>query len=330
MASRTKDAFEKELRLLVWELRDNPYRRFLVAFLLIWAIPFLTIVYLVTHGTEDPSQLSLDSTWLILLLLFVSSVGGGLLALKMLNNILDKLVAYFIRAKRQDELKSRFVATISHELKSPLMVLQTNFSNLSAGFAGPITENQQAIVSTCQNVIDRMDQLIVGVLELYKIEAGMITLNLTNCDAAHLLHAQLSEMSSLFAQKGIEVISKITQSALPVRWDGPKMSIVFNNLLSNALKYTPGKGTVSTELEVLDDFLKFEIQNTGEQIPKEHLETIFARFEKLHPEMQGYGLGLAISRDIIEAHGGRIWAESRPLRNCFIIYVPKEAGKTNG
>jgi signal transduction histidine kinase len=330
MASKTKDVFEKELRLLIWELRDNPYRRFLVAFLLIWAIPFLTIVYLVMHSIDGPSQLSIDSIWLILLLLFVISVGGGLLALRMLNNILDKLVAYFIRAKRQDELKSRFVATISHELKSPLMALQTNFSNLSAGFAGPITENQQAIVETCQSVIDRMDQLIVGVLDLYKIESGMIALNLTDCDAAHLLHAQQSEMSSLFAQKGIEVSSKIPQSAFPVRWDGPKMSIVFNNLLSNALKYTPEKGRVSTQLESLDDFLKFEIQNTGEQIPKEHLETIFARFEKLHPEAEGYGLGLAISRDIIEAHGGRIWAESRPQKNCFIIYVPKEAGKTNG
>ena len=330
MASRIKDAFEKELRLLVWELRDNPYRRFLVAFLLIWAIPFLTIVYLVMHGTEGPSQLSIDSTWLILLLLFAISVGGGLLALRMLNNILDKLVAYFIRAKRQDELKSRFVATISHELKSPLMVLQTNFSNLSAGFAGPITENQQAIVETCQKVIDRMDQLIVGVLDLYKIESGMIALNLTACDAAHLLHTQQSEMSSLFAQKGIEVISKIPQSAFPVRWDSPKMSIVFNNLLSNALKYTLEKGRVSTQLESLDDFLKFEIQNTGEQIPREHLETIFARFEKLHPEVEGYGLGLAISRDIIEAHGGRIWAESHPPKNCFIIYIPKEAGITNG
>jgi signal transduction histidine kinase len=330
MASRTKEAFEKELRLLVWELRDNPYRRFLVAFLLIWAIPFLTIVYLVMYGTEGPSQLSIDSTWLILLLLFAISVGGGLLALRMLNNILDKLVAYFIRAKRQDELKSRFVATISHELKSPLMVLQTNFSNMSAGFAGPITENQQAIVETCQKVIDRMDQLIVSVLDLYKIESGMITLKLTACDAAQLLQAQQSEMSSLFAQKGIEVISKIPQSAFPVRWDGPKMSIVFNNLLSNALKYTPEKGRVSTELEALDDFLKFEIQNAGEQIPKENLETIFARFEKLHPEVEGYGLGLAISRDIIEAHGGRIWAESHPPKNCFIIYIPKEAGITNG
>jgi len=330
MASRTKEAFEKELRLLVWELRDNPYRRFLVAFLLIWAIPFLTIVYLVMYGTEGPSQLPIDSTWLILLLLFAISVGGGLLALRMLNNILDKLVAYFIRAKRQDELKSRFVATISHELKSPLMVLQTNFSNMSAGFAGPITENQQAIVETCQKVIDRMDQLIVSVLDLYKIESGMITLKLTACDAAQLLQAQQSEMSSLFAQKGIEVISKIPQSAFPVRWDGPKMSIVFNNLLSNALKYTPEKGRVSTELEALDDFLKFEIQNAGEQIPKENLETIFARFEKLHPEVEGYGLGLAISRDIIEAHGGRIWAESHPPKNCFIIYIPKEAGITNG
>jgi hypothetical protein len=74
MASRTKEAFEKELRLLVWELRDNPYRRFLVAFLLICAIPFLTIVYLVMYGTEGPSQLSIDSTWLILLL-FVRDLG---------------------------------------------------------------------------------------------------------------------------------------------------------------------------------------------------------------------------------------------------------------
>jgi signal transduction histidine kinase len=330
MASKTKYDFEKELRLLVWELRDDPYRRFLVAFLLIWAIPFLTIVYLVVYGIGDPSQYSIYSTCVILLLLVAISVGGGILALRMLNNILDKLIAYFIRAKRQDELKSRFVSTISHELKSPLMVLQTNFSNLSAGFAGSITENQKYIVETCQSVIDRMNQLIIGVLELYRIESGMITLNITACDAVHLLQTQQSELNSLFEQKGIEVISKIPQSAFPVRWDGPKMSIVFNNLLSNAMKYTPEKGRVSSQIESVDDFLKFEIQNTGKQIPKEHLETIFARFEKLQPEAEGYGLGLAISRDIIEAHGGRIWAESSPQKNCFIFYLPKEARTTNG
>jgi signal transduction histidine kinase len=329
MAARTKDILEKELRLLVWELRDNPYRRFLIAFLLIWAIPFLTIIFLVMRDTKGPSETPL-SIPLILFLLLVISVGGGVLALRMLNNILDKLVVYFIRAKRQDELKSRFVATISHELKSPLMVLQTNFSNLSAGFAGPVTEDQQAIVQTCQGVIDRMDQLILSVLDLYKIESGMISLDLSDGDAASLLNDQLAEMGSLFGKKGISITAKIPQSGFPVRWDGPKMSIVFNNLLSNALKYTPEEGAVSIQLEPLDNFLKFEIQNTGEQIPKEHLETIFARFEKLHPEVEGYGLGLAISRDIIEAHGGRIWAESSPSRNCFIIYVPKEALKTDG
>jgi two-component system sensor histidine kinase VicK len=108
------------------------------------------------------------------------------------------------------------------------------------------------------------------------------------------------------------------------------MCCVFNNLLSNALKYTPEKGTITCELESLDEFLKIEIQNTGKHIPKRSLETIFARFEKLDPYVEGYGLGLAISRDIIEAHGGRIWAESHPQKNCFIIYVPKEAGTTNG
>ena len=330
MAFRTKEVFEKELRLLVWELRDNPYRRFLIAFLLIWAIPFLTILYLIIHGREGAYQISIPSTIMILSLLFVISVGGSVLALRMLNNILAKLVTYFIRAKRQDELKSRFVATISHELKSPLMTLRTNFSNLSASFAGPITEDQRAIVESCQSVIDRMNQLIVGILDLYKIESGMVSLTLADFDAAQLLRIQWSEISSLFKQKKLQIVPRIPTGNFLVRWDGPKMSIVFNNLLSNALKYTPEEGTISIQLESIDNFLKVEIQNTGEQIPKENLELIFARFEKLHPEMEGYGLGLAISRDIVEAHGGLIWAESYPGKNCFIIYLPKEAGKTNG
>jgi len=330
MAFRTKEVFEKELRLLVWELRDNPYRRFFVAFMLIWAIPFLTILYLVIYGRERASESSILSTLLILSLLLVVSIGGAVLALRMLDNILNKLVAYFIRAKRQDELKSRFVATVSHELKSPLMTLQTNNSNLLEGFAGPITEEQRTIVETCRNVINRMDEMIFAILDLYKIESGMVSLTIDRCDAAHLLRSQQSEMSSLFGQKEIQLISKIPSGEFPVRWDGSRMSIVFNNLLSNALKYTPEKGTVSILLEPLDDYVKIEIQNTGEQIPRENLEVIFARFEKLHPEVEGYGLGLAISRDIVEAHGGLIWAESYPSKNCFIIYIPREARKTNG
>jgi len=210
------------------------------------------------------------------------------------------------------------------------MTLQTNNSNLLEGFAGPITEEQRTIVETCRNVINRMDEMIFAILDLYKIESGMVSLTIDRCDAAHLLRSQQSEMSSLFGQKEIQLISKIPSGEFPVRWDGSRMSIVFNNLLSNALKYTPEKGTVSILLEPLDDYVKIEIQNTGEQIPRENLEVIFARFEKLHPEVEGYGLGLAISRDIVEAHGGLIWAESYPSKNCFIIYIPREARKTNG
>ncbi|MEI8345392.1 MAG: HAMP domain-containing sensor histidine kinase, partial [Candidatus Omnitrophota bacterium] len=250
---------------------------------------------------------------------------------RMLRHILDKLVAYFIRAKRQDELKSRFVATVSHELKSPLMVLRTHFSNLLAGFAGPMSEDQQVIVATSQSLIDRMDQLIRDVLDLYKIESGMIDLKREPVDAASMVRAQFMEMAGLFKDKGIRVSARIPETPCPVSWDIIKMSCVFNNLLSNALKYTPPKGDVSFQLEARDEFIKYEILNSGETIPKEHLETIFDRFEKLDPHVEGYGLGLAITRDIVEAHGGRIWAETQPgPRNCFVFYVPKEAIKTNG
>lgn len=327
-ADNKNHKLDEDLKLLIWELRDNPYRRFLVAFLLVWAIPFLALLYLALLVRNPENQVSQAQFYGIIFLIIFIAIEGYLVAHQMLRHILDKLVAYFVRAKRQDELKSRFVATVSHELKSPLMVLRTNFSNQLAGFAGPLSEEQALVTQSCQKVIDRMDQLIHDILDLYKIESGMVDLKKAPCDAADLLRAQLAELNALFKEREIHLVIKIPEKPFPAELDAAKITCVFNNLLSNALKYTPVNGEITVSLELIGGYLKVEILNTGDPIPREHLETIFDRFEKLDPEKEGYGLGLAIARDIIEAHGGRIWAENRGVtKNCFVIYLPPKGKK---
>ncbi|MFZ4396519.1 MAG: sensor histidine kinase [Kiritimatiellia bacterium] len=317
-------SFEAALKLLVWELRDNPYRKFLAAFLLVSTIPCLALVYLITVVLPSAPETLQKQIPYVLVFLLAITAGGYLLAHRMLKCIIDKLVAYFVRARRADELKSKFVATVSHELKSPLMVLQTNFANLAAGFAGAVTGDQKQILGTCGSVITRMDQLIHDGLDLYKIEAGMVNLNQVSADLRVTLEAQAQELRTLFEKKKVELSLTFESERLDAIADVEKMALVFNNLLSNALKYTPGGGEVSVAAAIDRDFLRFEFVNTGNPIPADRLDIIFDKFEKLDASQEGYGLGLPIAKDIVESHEGRIWAENRGKANAFLVFIPRK------
>ena len=319
-----RSSFESDLKLLVWELRDNPYRKFLAAFMLVSTIPCLALIAIINAMLPTAPATLRQQVPLVLVFLLMITAGGGLLAHRMLKCILDKLIAYFVRARRADELKSKFVATVSHELKSPLMVLQTSFANLTAGFAGIVSADQKQILGTCASVITRMDHLIRDGLDLYKIEAGMVELRRVTTDLRVTLEAQTRELRPLFGAKGVGLVWRCDVPRLEALVDVDKMAMVFNNLLSNAVKYTPAGGEVTVTAAVDRAFLRFEFVNTGNPIPADRLEIIFDKFEKLDASQEGYGLGLPIAKDIVEAHEGRIWAENRGQSNAFLVFIPRK------
>ncbi len=328
MDKKEKIKRDKELKMLLYELQENPYQRFNLAFALISIIPFLSFFYIITVQLYAPGLIVNDVTMILALTLLIS-ISGYYIAYMVIKSVLDKLVIYSIRAKHSDSLKSTFVATVSHELKSPLAVIKTNIANLLGNFLGSVNEEQKKILAVCTQVVDRMDRLIHDVLDLYKIEAGMVEVKDEPCDINGLIDIQARELAVIFEKNRVKFNRDVKTGELVIRADIEKIATVINNLLTNALKYTPENGTITVKAYTQGEFIRMEFINTGQGIPEDKLEKIFDKFEKLDKTKEGVGLGLAITKDIVELHKGKIWAESdMGNESRFMVLLPKNtAGK---
>jgi len=298
-----------ESKLLLHELNENPYKKFNVAFTLMSIIPFLVFFYLLVSKLFSIDILAGD-IGLIMLVTLVISLLGYYIGYRVIKKVFDKIIDYAAHAKYRDKLKSEFVAFASHELKTPLSVMKINLTNLGLGILGEVNAAQRNIIGTCQDMIGRMDKLISDMLDLYKIEAGMVKLNVERCDLKRILERQVREFVPLFMKKNINLDEDIAKDEFMVSADRDKIEEVINNLLSNAAKFTPDNGIVKLRLFPNDEFLRFEVRDSGPGISKDRLLKIFDKFETSGIKRESTGLGLAISRDIVELHKGKIWAES--------------------
>lgn len=175
--------------------------------------------------------------------------------------------------------------------------------------------------------VRRLDRLIDSLLDISKMEAGVMPLDLGECDLAELLAETAEEYSLLGTEAGIEVRCGLPDGHIKCYCDQDKLLQVLANLSSNALKFTPKGGTIIFSLERWEGQALFRVENTGAGIAPEDLHKLFGKFAKLNSPggagAKGTGLGLAISRGIMEMHGGRIWAESEPGKYCrFFILLP--------
>jgi signal transduction histidine kinase len=253
------------------------------------------------------------------------SLCGFYVGYSIIKNILNKVIIYAAQAKHSDQLKSTFVASVSHELKNPLSAIKTNLFNMLTGLLGNINEEQKKILELCQNVIERMAYLINDLLDLHKIEAGMIETKRVLCNFIEILEKQIKELEAMFNKKYIKLVKEIQGDDLLFWADDEKITRVINNLLSNAIKYTPEGGSVILKIYPADGFVKLECINTGSVIPPDKIDKLFNKFERLDSTKEGTGLGLAITKDIVEMHKGKIWAESQSDEGTkFVIVLPRD------
>ena len=315
------------LKLLIQELEENPYKKFNIAFALMVIIPFLVFLYLLAGRFFSFAVLA-GNTGLVIFLTFFISVAGFLIGYNILKNIMNKIIFYAAHAKHSDKLKSSFVATVSHELKNPLSSIKINLFNMHSGFVGQISQEQKQIIILCQNTIERMDRLISDLLDLHKIESGVVDINRKLCNLIQISDKQIKELESLIHARGLKVTRQFIDKELAVWGDEDKLSRVINNLLSNAIKFTPAGGSVTLKLYADEEFSKIECIDTGPGIPEKDIDRLFNKFERLNITEEGSGLGLAISKDIIELHKGNIWVESRlGVGTKFIVALPNDLRK---
>lgn len=233
--------------------------------------------------------------------------------------------------REQDQARSAFIANMSHELRTPLHYLMTHASALEEGLLGSMTPAQHAALAKILEGIHRLTELMNDVLDLSRLEAQRIELDLQPTDLLELIAAAMEFQWAQAEKKGVR-FSLVQPSDLPlVRVDFGRMHQVLTNLISNALKFTPPGGSVTVSAAVEGEAVRIEVADTGMGISEVHHERLFDRFYMVNDpaarRVPGTGLGLAITRQLVELHGGRIGLESTPgegSRFYFTVPIARE------
>ncbi len=224
------------------------------------------------------------------------------------------LVFYDItELKRLDTMRSDFIATISHEFKTPLTSIIFGADLLSDGSLGILNEAQTEVIDTLKEDGERLSRLVSDLLLLSKIESPNTIYKFAPCSIEDIIKSSLSQFCSLAEKSGITILAKLESNFPKVLADSGKIKWVFNNLLSNAIKYTDPDGKIIIRARLTGDYVTCEVTDTGEGIPEEFLERIFDKYVQVNSydlETRGSGLGLAVAKSIILAHEGKIWCES--------------------
>jgi two-component system, NtrC family, sensor histidine kinase KinB len=234
--------------------------------------------------------------------------------------------------KEVEQRKSEFVATVSHEFKSPLAIIQTSLSLILDGLTGDISDKQKEIITRAQRVSGRLINLVKDMLDLTRIEMGIIPLKREPLNFVALLQNTIEEYDILVKNKEQKLSVKFPSDTNIIWGDKDRLTEAFINLFNNAIKYTQEQGCICVSLIEENNFIRCEIADTGPGIPNEFKEKIFDKFERIlaDKKQEGTGLGLPIAKDIIELHHGKIWVEDNPGGgSLFIFTIPKDLRKSD-
>jgi GAF domain-containing protein len=227
--------------------------------------------------------------------------------------------------------KSEFLANMSHELRTPLNAILGFSEVLGERMFGELNEKQDEYLKDIHASGQHLLSLINDILDLSKIEAGRMELELTDFDLPQAISDALTLVRERAARRGIALHQGVDERLGQVRGDERKVKQVLLNLLSNALKFTPEGGRIDVRASVSDGMAEVSVTDTGVGIAPEDQEAVFEEFRQVgtaDKKIEGTGLGLALSRKFIELHGGRIWVESQLGQgSTFTFTVPVRPGE---
>jgi signal transduction histidine kinase len=218
-------------------------------------------------------------------------------------------------AEEANRAKSDFLANMSHELRTPLNSVIGFSEVLQDQLFGPLNEKQQGYVNNILTSGRHQLSLINDILDLSKVESGKTELELSDFSLRETVDASLMMLREKALKGGITLgMDHPPEAGLHVVADQRKLKQILFNLLSNAVKFTPSGGTVTVSAEIYDTYFEISIEDTGVGIREEDVPKLFLAFTQLESvytkEFEGTGLGLALSRLLVELHGGRVWVKS--------------------
>jgi len=252
------------------------------------------------EAQEESLELSARRQFLRLVALPDHQTGGSLL-----------LVQDLTRVRHLETVRRDFISNVSHELRTPLASLKALTETLRGG---AISDPKAAsrFLGRIETEVDALTQMTAELLELSRIESGQVPLELATVDPAKLFLSAADRMRAQAERAGLILTVDLTATLPQIRTDATRLEQVLVNLVHNALKFTAPGGSIKLSAEEDGKFIRFTVQDTGIGIPEEDLSRIFERFYRVDRSRSsgGTGLGLSIARHIVEAHGGKIWAES--------------------
>jgi PAS domain S-box-containing protein len=224
--------------------------------------------------------------------------------------------------KAIERMKDEFIAVVSHELRTPLTSIHSSLKILTTGKLGNLSEKGQRMLQIADEQTERLVRLVNNVLDLQRIQSGKVKMNKQACQVTDLMIEAVQTMQAMAQEQQVKLL--VEPVTLLVWADHDYILQTLTNLISNAIKFSPPKSTVWLSASKQTNshrqqpktipYITFAVKDEGQGIPGDRLESIFERFQQVDSsdsrKKGGTGLGLAICRQIVEGHGGQIWAES--------------------
>jgi signal transduction histidine kinase len=231
--------------------------------------------------------------------------------------------------RRLDEMKSGLLSVVSHELKTPLTSIRMAAHLLLEERIGTLNNKQTELLMAARDDADRLQTIIEDLLDIGRLESGRVRLDLHAESPERLVTEAVTPLEASFHDRGIQLDVNTPAETPDVLVDATRIDHVFTNLLTNALKYTNPGGHVRIITETEEDVVRFIVEDTGIGIPAEHLGRVFERFFRVPQANQpsGAGLGLAIAKEIVEAHGGSIGVRSKQGEGSRFSFTLQRADK---
>jgi two-component system sensor histidine kinase GlrK len=252
-----------------------------------------------------------------------------------------------------DQMKKNFISHVSHELKAPLASMQETTHVILERIPGPLTDKQKRLLELNLQSGKRLAQMIGNILDLSRLEAGIVEYEMQTADIAELMHSVVLELSGEARAKSLRVLTEIQRDPLMVECDPNRIVQLFTNLFENAVRFSNKGGSVSVHVSSVrqmprmpqsararvaskggsNGFALIGISDSGPGIEDSHKETVFHTFHQVKQGKkslgESLGLGLAISRAVVEAHHGTIWVEDNPSGGAvFFVLLPRAAAES--
>lgn len=244
------------------------------------------------------------------------------------NLMIIKLRDYRDREKTISAMKSEFISVAAHQLRTPLSAIKWTLRLIIDGDIGELTSEQKLFLQKGYDSNERMIHLVGDLLNSARIEEGRFGYTFVITDIVKVIEEIIEQLSIKAKERDVLIVlEKPENKVLNIKIDPSRINLAIGNLIDNAIKYNLPKGTVTVSLKEEIDYLKISIADKGVGIPKKSLDRLFTKFFRAENvvklQTEGTGLGLFIVKNIIESHGGKIWAESEENKGTtFYVLLP--------